>query len=120
MRTLLLLLLAPLALAFVPQPAPFRRVPALRMSTIETPQGLRVAFDNVKRTAGLFEPGSEAAITAAAIVESLETSSFDSWQKQDLKIIDSCLVEDQSPGCSEFVEAMIELREMWDASPGNA
>jgi hypothetical protein len=49
----------------------------------------------------------------------LDTGFFAARQK-DLEIIDSCLVDDDGPGCSEFVDAMIALRELWDGSPGNA
>ena len=53
------------------------------------------------------------------IVLKLDTGFFAARQK-DLEIIDSCLVDDDGPGCSEFVDAMIALRELWDGSPGNA
>ena len=95
-----------------------RRAPPLRM--MAAPAGVSEAFAKVKAAAELFSPGTDSAKSASSIIERLELSSVDSWQKQDLELIDSCLVDEQGPGCGEFVSAMTELRELWDASPGNA
>ena len=109
-------------LAFAPRPlSPWRLQHVRHLSTPEADiTKVRDAFEKVKAAAQLFASGSEAAQSAASIVEKLETASFDSWQSNDLELIDSCLVDENSEACSAFGQAMIDLREVWDASPGNA
>ena len=122
LRACVFLLLAPTAFAFAPhhQRMPATRPSWLRMMVGNQDQSTKAAFENVKAAAAMFPAGSESSVSALAIVARLESSTFESWQEQDLQLMDSCLVDDGAEGCEAFSKAMIDLRQIWDASPGNA
>ena len=117
MRVLSLCGLLAAAHAFAP---PWHRSAVPRLAAATMPSEIASAFEEVKAAAALFPADSPDAGVARDMVSRLEQASFGSWRSDDLQLLDSCLVDEGAPACEAFMAAMVTLRELHEASPGNA
>mmetsp|Transcript_19198 Transcript_19198/g.24913 ORF Transcript_19198/g.24913 Transcript_19198/m.24913 type:complete len:128 (+) Transcript_19198:40-423(+) len=77
------------------------------------------AFAKVKQAAAAFPEDSEERKVATSMVNRLASINFESWNSDDMELIDQCLIE-ENEACENFCAAMTTLRELYDKSPGNA
>lgn len=109
-----------LVVAFKPRVS-HRCLTALRVSTRPDTTAksaeLKTALNHVKEAAMQFPNDSESRQQALKIVDALAKSSFMSWQRRDLELIDGCLIDDNE-ACENFHEKMLALRKLWEAPEG--
>lgn len=78
---------------------------------------LKTALNYVREAAMQFPKGSESQQQALKIVDALAQSSFDSWKRHQLELIDGCLIDDNE-ACENFHDKMLALRQLWEAPEG--